>query len=68
MGGILVWIKVGIDIVEKKMGVEMVEVVMRVEQDMWRMMGVYVNGDLDKKLDRGEGRGRQEKDVIRRRF
>lgn len=30
----------------------MVEVVVRFNQEMCRMVGVYVNGDLDKKLDR----------------
>lgn len=52
MGGMLVGIRVDIRIMEKRIDVEegMMEVVVEWGREKWRIIGVYVNGDIERKL------------------
>lgn len=66
MGGMLVGIIVGINAVELVMHREgMVELVVELGQERWRMIGVYVNGDIVKKLGSIRERVENDKEKLR---
>lgn len=49
LGGMLVGIRVGIKAIQKEMGLVGI-IVVGFGQERCRIVGVYVNGDMDKKL------------------